>query len=66
MENATVKQFKDALEKMKSIYPFDDEKTRLCTRDVFSNLHRTLSIITTDERTGVVIEMSKLFSNEEY
>ena len=56
----TVKQFKDALEEMKKIYPYDEEKTRLSTIDNprdFSPV--TASIITTDESTGIVIQMHK-------
>lgn len=30
----TVKQFKDILDEMKTIYPFDDSKTYIQTRDI--------------------------------
>jgi hypothetical protein len=59
MESANVKQFLDALQEMKAIYPFDDEKTILCTRDLATLSHNSLSIRTKDEYTGIFIEMSK-------
>lgn len=55
----TVKEFYEALNEMRAIYPFDDEKTRLCTRDAWRNEENHLSIITTDEKTGIDIHMSK-------
>jgi hypothetical protein len=55
----TVKDFYKALDEMRAIYPFDDEKTRLCTRSVYQNAENHLSIITTDEKTGIDIHMSK-------
>lgn len=59
MTGGTVKQFKDALEEMRKIYPFEDEKTRVDTRSLFTNNANSLTIITTDEETGIAIEMSK-------
>ena len=59
MQGGTVKQFMDALEEMRTIYPFKDEDTRLCTRDFRTLSHNSLSIRTVDEKTGVYIEMSK-------
>lgn len=59
MTGGTVKQFKDALEEMRKIYSFDDEKTRMCTDSRFAKTPSNLTIVTTDEETGVVIEMSK-------
>lgn len=55
----TVKQFKDTLEEMRSIYPFKDDKTYIQTRDIVSLGHDQLSLATTDEKTGILIEMSK-------
>lgn len=57
--NGTVKQFKDTLEVMRSVYPFEDDKTRMQTRELKSLDHNHLSIVTQDERTGVCIEMSR-------
>lgn len=62
--NGTVKQFKDALDEMKTIYPFEDEKTRIQTRDMIELSHNHLSIVTKDEKTGVWIEMSKKIVDE--
>lgn len=59
MESTTVKQFKDALEEMKKIYPFKDEETILCTRNFASLQHNHLAIRTKDKETGIYIEMSK-------
>ena len=59
MQGGTVKQFMDALEEMRTIYPFKDEDTRMCTRDFRTLSHNALSIRTVDEKTGVYIEMSK-------
>lgn len=55
----TVKQFKDVLEEMKKVYPYDDEKTRLSTIDIYRNVPCCVEIITTDEATGVEIMMQK-------
>lgn len=57
--NGTIKQFLDTLETMRTIYPFEDEKTRLQTNNIQSLDHNNLSIITKDEKTGVWIEMTK-------
>ena len=57
--NGTVKQFKDTLEVMRKVYPFDDAKTKMQTRDILSLDHNHLSIVTQDEETGVWIEMSR-------
>ena len=57
--NGTVKQFKDTLEVMRNVYPFDDAKTRMQTRDILSLDQNHLSIVTQDEKTGVWIEMSR-------
>ena len=55
----TVKNFKDAIEEMKSIYPFDESKTRLSTHNIVEFTHGTLELCTTDEKTGITICMSK-------
>jgi hypothetical protein len=59
MVGGTVKQFYNALYEMKSIYPFDDEKTQICTRNEYSLAENQLSIVTVDEKTGITIQMSK-------
>lgn len=57
--NGTVRQLKRTLEEMKSIYPYEDDKTyiRIANIEDLSNSH--LFIRTTDEKTGILIEMSK-------
>lgn len=57
--NGTVKQFKDTLELMRSVYPFEDDKTRMQTSNIRSLCHDSLSIVTQDDKTGVWIEMSR-------
>lgn len=59
MRGGTVKQFKDALEEMRKIYPFDDAKTRLDTHSRFTDNANSLTIVTTDVETNIVIEMTK-------
>ena len=63
--NGTVKQFKDTLELMHSVYPFEDDKTRIQTRSIQSLEHDHVSIITQDEKTGVWVEMSRDLVNNE-
>lgn len=55
----TVKQFKDMLEEMKTVYSYDDEKTRLSTHNIFSRENDSLELETIDEKTGIKIVMSK-------
>lgn len=62
--NATVKQFKDGLEETKTIYPYDDDKTYIQTRNLESLSHNHLDIVTKDEKTGILIEMSKNIARE--
>lgn len=59
MEDGTVKQFMEALEEMRTIYPFDDEKTTMHTLSPYTHSHGILRIFTRDERTGIHIEMTK-------
>lgn len=58
-EGMTVKDFQDILQDMKSIYPFEDQETRLCTYNSNSRAHDTVEIVTTDKNTGVIISMCK-------
>lgn len=57
--NGTVKQFKDTLEEMRSVYPFKDENTYMRTDNMISCEHNFLRLATVDERTGIEITMSK-------
>lgn len=59
MRNGTVKQFMDALEEMRSLYPFKDEETYICTHGIRTMGDTCLAIATTDEKTGIHIEMTK-------
>lgn len=59
MVGGTVKQFKDALEEMRTIYNFDDEKTRISLRDPCTISATCLAIVTTDEKTGITVRMDK-------
>ena len=58
--NGTVKQFLDALEEMREVYQFDDEKTRIVTYDIVTpRINDCLQVSTIDEKTGIYICMSK-------
>ena len=57
--NGTVKQFKNALEEMRGIYPFNDENTKICTFDPRTTRNDRLYICTVDEKTGIEITMTK-------
>ena len=59
MNGCTVKRFLTVLEEMRTIYPFDEEKTKVSINHNHMNLEEHLWVATTDERTGVVIEMTK-------
>lgn len=65
MRGGTVKQFLKALDEMRTIYPFDDSKTQICTESVYTKSANALIIVTLDENTGINIEMSKHIPNEE-
>lgn len=57
----TVKQFKDALEEMKMIYPYEEKKTYLSTHNILEcrNISSFLEVTTEDEITGIKITMAK-------
>lgn len=55
----TVKQFKDMIEEMRSIYPFDDEKAYMSTYNLVTHENSRLQIQVKDEKTGVLIVMEK-------
>lgn len=57
--NGTVKQFKDMIKEMRTIYPFEDDKTYLSTHNIVSVDNNRLEIQTKDDKTGVDIVMSK-------
>ena len=56
----TLKQFYDVLEEMRTIYPFEADKTYLGNlRDLPSDSLMNVEILTKDEKTGIQIVMSK-------
>lgn len=57
--NGTIKQFKDTIEEMRAIYPFDDDKAYITTYNLRSEKNKVLRIHTTDEKTGIEIVMEK-------
>lgn len=55
LRGATITDFKDALLKMKEIYPFDDDKTVILSDSNLCSLeHSCVEIRTTDENGTVV------------
>lgn len=62
----TVKQFYEAIEEMRSIYPFRDSEARLRTDRIESGEPNQLTIITRDEKTGIYIRMTKEIPAEGY
>ena len=67
LSGATVKEFKDVLEVMRSVYPFKDEETYV-TSDInrYTAEHSVLEI-TTKDKTGVRVNLMcdvKEVSNE--
>lgn len=63
----SVKQFKDTIEEMRTIYPFTDENAHLsnCVDFFTGEIGRRIEIATTDERTGIHIVMEKVIQDEE-
>lgn len=62
--NGTVRQFKDAIEELRTIYPFDDDKAFMSTYDLKSCSPNYLQIRAVDEKTGIEIIMSKRINCE--
>ena len=61
-ERPTIKNLKDTLETMRKVYKYKDDKTNFYNN--FSG-EKVLHISTTDEETGVYIEMSKSLVEDE-
>ena len=61
-EQPTIKSLKDTLETMRRVYEYEDDKTNFYNN--FSG-EKVLHISTTDEETGVYIEMSKSLVEDE-
>lgn len=55
----TIKQFKDTLEEMKTIYNYDDAETIMSTHNILTLSNDYLEIKTVDEKTGITIVMAK-------
>lgn len=65
MERGTVKDLMDTLDDMRKVYRFADDKTVICVRDNGSYVDGGgVYIATTDEETGVSVEMRKSFARE--
>lgn len=57
LSGATVKEFKNALEVMRSVYPFKDEETRIVSdMNPCAQAHNSLEITTVD-KTGVRVNL---------
>lgn len=56
----TIAQFKETVEEMRTVYPFADENAYLGNlKDIRSNEMRQIDIHAIDEKTGVLIILSK-------
>lgn len=62
----TVKQLKDTLEEMKTVYPYKDETTQISDLQALDLLRNrwVVEIITTDEPTGIRVVLSKSIKAE--
>ena len=57
--SVTVKQYKDLLEEMKTVYQYEDEKTNVNYMVDIMTRYPRLEIQTKDEKTGVTVVLSK-------
>lgn len=57
--NGTIKQFKDTIEEMRTLYPFEDDKTYMSTHNLIYQGNNKLQIQTMDEKTDIIIVMEK-------
>jgi len=64
MERMTVDFLKKTLKEMKGIYPFKDDKTVITTANVIRCAGDGVFISTTDEKTGIDIQMEKKYTGE--
>lgn len=55
----TIKQFKDTLKEMKTIYDYDDAETIMSTHNILTRSNDYLEIKTVDKKTGITIVMAK-------
>lgn len=63
--NTTVKQFKDTIEEMRTIYPFDDDKSYISTFDILRQTENIFRIRTVDEKTGITVILEKNLKGNE-
>lgn len=56
----TVKEYTDILNKMRSVYPYDDEKTYIrVDLDLKSASRNVVTLKTMDERTGITVVLTQ-------
>lgn len=61
----SLQQFYDVLEEMRTIYPFEADKTYLGNlRDLPSDSMKNVEILTTDANTGIQIILSKAITGK--
>lgn len=67
LRGMTIKELNDVLDDMHSVYPFQNDKTMFGSiRDIRNMTPNNVEIITTDEKTGVQIIMSKAVTAERF
>lgn len=55
----TLKQFYETVDELKTIYPFEDDKTRLTIYDLCSRTNNMVRLTTTDAKTGATVVVEK-------
>lgn len=55
----TLKQFHETVDELKTIYPFEDDKTRLTIYDLCSRTNNMVQLTTTDAKTGATVVVEK-------
>lgn len=58
LNGATVKEFKDALEVMREVYPYKDEETYIRNDVNYSSMEHSVLEISTIDKTGVMVHLS--------
>lgn len=57
--NGTLEQFFETIAELKTIYPFENDKTYLTTFDVVAQCNRRVQLTTKDEQTGATVLIEK-------
>lgn len=57
LSGATVKEFKDVIELMRTVYPFKDEETYITSDINLCTLEHSVIEITTKDKTGVRVNL---------